>query len=226
MKDIVFDICQRMLANSSERSYKRLNPALRGTLANCIAADLPFQPTTFRKIYNELRGGWFFGDGAGSHIGEGFYNLACEHNHASAQQSFEKFAGRPACLWEENAKPPLRLHVGAQFTWQGYYVTVTSMRKDDLVACTYKDSSPTIRGLKVGAVICYDPEYITEVFATTKTWATYAMRQLRIFERLVPDFGIPPSVLHLWPDKALATHFPDERDFLQAQWNKISQWPK
>jgi len=149
-----------MLKHSPERSYKRLNPALRGTLANCIRADLPFREDTFRRIYNELRGCWWFGDGAGSHVGEHFYTTACACNHASAQQSFEHFAGRPACLWEEQVKTTLRLHVGAQFTWHGVFVTVTSMRKDSLVACTYKDYEPRVRGLKPGATIGYDPEHL------------------------------------------------------------------
>lgn len=95
MKDIVFTICQSMLSESPEASYKRLNPALRSTLHNCIEADLPFQPETFRRIYNELRGHWWYGDGAGSHIGEGFYSAACNLNHASAIKSFEQFAITP-----------------------------------------------------------------------------------------------------------------------------------
>jgi len=160
MKDIVYDICERMLEGSPERSYKRLNPALRSTLMNCIEADLPFRPDTFGRIYKSLRGSWWFGDGAGSHIGEHFYSAACSLNHASAQQSFEAFAKRPAVLWEENAKTPERLHVGSQFTWQGRYVTVTSMREDSLVACTYKDYRSTMHGLKVGATVGYDPEYV------------------------------------------------------------------
>lgn len=137
MKDAVYDICERMLRHSPERSYKRLNPALRSTLSNCIEADLPFHANTFQRIYDDLRGGWWFGDGVGSHIGEHFYTLACQVNHSSAQQSFEAFAERPACLWEEDAKTPFRLHVGSEFTWKGHRVTVTSMRRDDLVACSY-----------------------------------------------------------------------------------------
>ncbi len=153
MKDIVFGILQTMLRHSPERSYQRLNPALRSTLGDCIRADLPFKPDTFKKIYNELRGYQWFGDGAGSHVGENFYSLACECNHASAQQSFEAFAGRPGCLWEEDAKTPIRLYVGAQFTWRGHYVTVTSMRKDGLIACTYKGYVSPVSGIKVGATI-------------------------------------------------------------------------
>lgn len=159
--DPVFDICRQVLENSPERSFKRLNPALHSTLTNCIKADLPFQPDTFRRICDELRGSWWFGDGGGSHLGEHFYTLACELNHASAQQSFEEFAGRPPVLWEEQVKTTFRLHVGAQFTWQGHHVTVTSMRKDSLIACTYKDYPARVKGLRPGATIGdWDHEFL------------------------------------------------------------------
>jgi hypothetical protein len=160
MKDVVFDILQTMLSNSPEASYKRLNPALRSTLANCIEADLPFQRDTFRRIFNDLRGRWWFGDGAGSHIGEGFYTLAVQVNHASAYQSFEQFAERPGVLWEQDSAAPSRLHVGARFSWKGHYVTVTSMRSDSLVACTYKDVAYAERGISVGSEIGYDNPYV------------------------------------------------------------------
>lgn len=159
-KDIVYQILQLMLDNSPEASYKRLNPALRSTLGDCINADLPFKKDTFQNIYKDLRGGWWFGDGAGSHIGEHFYTMAVECNHASAQQSFEAFAERPAVLWEEDAKTPFRLHVGARFTWHQHFVTVTSMRKDSLVACTYKGYRNSVSGFKVGATIGCRPEYV------------------------------------------------------------------
>jgi hypothetical protein len=160
MTDIVFNICEQMLRNSPEKSFKRLNPALRGTLQSCIEADLPFQPDTFQRIFNKLRGAWWFGDGSGSCIGEHFYTTACELNHATAQQSFENFAVRPAVLWEEDIKTPFRLHVGSKFTWRGRHVTVTSMREDSLVACTYKAYRSPIQGLKVGAEISYNPYYV------------------------------------------------------------------
>lgn len=158
--DIVFDILERMLSHSPERSYKRLNPALRSVLGDCINADLPFHRDTFSRIYKELRGSWWFGDGAGSSIGEHYYTQACEVNHSTAQQSFEAFAARPAVLWEEDAATPRRLHVGASFTWKGRQITVTSMRKDSLVACSYKGWRSGVSGIKAGATIGYDPGYL------------------------------------------------------------------
>lgn len=159
--DPVFELLQSMLRNSPEASYKRLNPALRNTLANCIEADLPFAQDTFKRVYNELRGNWWFGDGAGSSMGEHFYTLACNVNHSGAQQSFESFAGRPGVLWEENAETPSRLHVGSQFTWKGYYVEVTSMRADSLVACTYHSAGGRRSGIEIGAEVGeYDEPYV------------------------------------------------------------------
>lgn len=165
MTDIVFKLCEQMLQHSPEASYKRLNPALRSTLSSCIEADLPFLPDTFKRVYKELRGHWWFGDGAGSCVGERYYSLACAVNHNSACQSFEQFAGRPGVLWEEDSKAPSRLHVGERFSWRGYYVEITSMRTDSLVACTYRESRNPSDGLKVGAEIgdYNKPHVITSV---------------------------------------------------------------
>ncbi len=153
INDVVFNILEQMLSASPEASYARLNSALQSTLSDCISADLPFQPDTFKRIYHDLRGGRWFGDGAGSSVGEHYYSHAVECNHASAYQSFEQFAERPAVLWEEDAKLPVRLHVGSRFTWRGYFVEVTSMRQESLVACTYKDVLETGKGIEVGATI-------------------------------------------------------------------------
>ena len=156
MKDIVFEIISSMLAHSPEASYKRLNPALRCCLSDCISADLPFQPDTFQKLADKCRGHWWMGDGAGSHLGEHYYGQAIQLNHVTAYQSFEKWAGRPGVLWEDDAgSAPARLYVGKEFSWKGYYVSVTSMRKDSLVACTYHKSRNRAEGVQVGAEIGY-----------------------------------------------------------------------
>lgn len=151
--DLVFNILHQIFANCPRGSYTRLNGALWQALTACISADLPFQRDTFQRIYNELRGGYWFGDSGGSAHGERFYETAIDCNHASAIQSFEQYAERPGVLWEEDANTPFRLHVGARFTWKGYYVTVTSMRTDSLVACTYKDTGDIAQGIDPGATI-------------------------------------------------------------------------
>lgn len=152
--DPVYEIIASMQRSSPEKSFKRLNPALRSTLGNCIEADIPFQGDTFHRIFHSLRGSWWFGSGNGSEAGEHFYSLACNVRHSSACQSFEQFADRPPILWEEDAKTPIRLHVGSRFHWKGEYVTVTSLKPDRLVACTYKDADYRQTDcIKVGGVI-------------------------------------------------------------------------
>lgn len=178
MKDPVFQIIQTLLANSPEASYKRLNPALRCALGDCIAAGLPFKRDTFTRIYNELRGGWWFGDGAGSAMGEHYYSKACSVNHTPACLSFEQFAGRPGVLWEEHSKTPARLHVGSEFSWGGYYVTVTSMRADSLVACTYKGHRREVNGIQVGATVGdYDAPYL--ITSANKDGAATVLRVIK-----------------------------------------------
>ena len=75
----------------------------------------------------------------------------------------------------------------------------------------------------------------TGVFASTGTWREYAVNQLVVFEALAKQLGIPDHVLHLWPDKSLASlaslaQFQrtgnDLLPWLNHHWHKISQWPK
>lgn len=68
----------------------------------------------------------------------------------------------------------------------------------------------------------------TAVFDTPATWAAYAADQLLHFEMLARLCGVRSDQLHLWPDKALARHNVSEHwpDWLQAQWSKVSAWPR
>lgn len=178
-EDVVFNILQQMLAASPEASYVRLNGALRAVLSNCISAALPFQINTFQRVYDELRGGRWFGDGAGSAMGEHYYSHAISCNHASAYQSFEQFAGRPGVLWEEDANIPVRLHVGAEFTWKGCFLKVTSMRSDSLVACAYKEAADDSgNGIKVGQLIgSYNEPYV--ITARQRDGAAVVLRAIK-----------------------------------------------
>jgi len=45
----------------------------------------------------------------------------------------------------------------------------------------------------------------SEVFDTKETWREYAYEQLSIVEQIGRDMKLPEGVLHLWPDKELAT---------------------
>lgn len=62
----------------------------------------------------------------------------------------------------------------------------------------------------------------TEVFADSKTWANYALRQ---FDGVVNAcLRMKITQLHLWPDKSLKRLVGD-RWYMEHWWNKISDWP-
>ncbi len=123
---------------SPGRSWRRLNSALQQTLTAAITGHLSFLPDDFRAIYRDMNGGYWMGNSIGSHVGEGYYNIAVGAGHTPACISFENFAGRPAALWAGYVKTAARLRIGSEFTWNGTIVTVTNIMKDHLVACTYE----------------------------------------------------------------------------------------
>jgi len=73
----------------------------------------------------------------------------------------------------------------------------------------------------------------TDVFATQQAWRTYAITALQSVWRLSREIGIRDK-LHLWPDKILGSkqvimsaRDPNAYiDWLQARWNRISEWPQ
>lgn len=134
----VYKAVAHVYQSSPGRSWTRLNGALSETLSAAITAHLSVLPDDFVAICNDFNGGYWMGDGAGSHLGERFYTLAVKCGHTPACISFEKWAGRPAALWCESVKTPERLRDGSDFTWEGLRVSVTSMKTDHLIACTYK----------------------------------------------------------------------------------------
>jgi len=44
------------------------------------------------------------------------------------------------------------------------------------------------------------------VFRTKERWREYAFHQLSLVEKICDDLNVPEGVLHLWPDKDLASH--------------------
>lgn len=124
--------------NSPGRSWARLNGALSSTLDASITAHLSFLPDDFSAMFREMSGGYWMGNSSGDQTGEAFYSHAVKVGHTAACISFEKFAGRPAAMWPEKVKTPARLCIGSSFTWDGVGVTVTNMRVDHLIACSYK----------------------------------------------------------------------------------------
>ncbi|MDT4967416.1 MAG: hypothetical protein QOJ64_2153 [Acidobacteriota bacterium] len=75
-------------------------------------------------------------------------------------------------------------------------------------------------------------ELRTDVFATQESWQAYALRSLKLVERLAEDLGLA-NYLHLWPDARLGTRNalklvedPDAHvKWLNRWWTRISEWP-
>lgn len=122
---------------SPGRSWRRLNGALQDALTAAITAHLSFLPDDFAAIRRDMNGSYWMGNGYGSECGERYYNLAVSVGHTPACVSFERYAGRPAALWSEEAKTPKRLMIGSEFTWGTLKLTVTNIRQDHLIACLY-----------------------------------------------------------------------------------------
>ena len=150
----------RMIYDKSPgHSWRRLNGALQSTLSGAIEAHLSFLPGDFTAICNDMNGGYWMGNSRGSTCGERYYSLAVKAGHTPACISFEHYAGRPAALWAESVKTPERLCIGSDLTWAGLRVTVTNMRPNHLIACTYGAREAGHEGMEVGDVGYLDGGY-------------------------------------------------------------------
>lgn len=120
--------------NIPNGSWNLLNGGMHSALNIAITTGMRFDEDDLVFAMKEFRSGYWTGNG------EGVYSAACGGRppNISAAIAAEEWLGRPAYLWEEDSPTPTRIHVGARFTWTGLFVTVTSMTKDYLIACTYK----------------------------------------------------------------------------------------
>jgi len=137
--------------NSRERYRHGMFTALR----NAVVSGMRFAPDDFSKMKNP--GSW-----CGDQGGEVLYALACGSDrlsdNTSAAIAMEKWFGRPAAIWAEKTKTPQRLYVGADFTWDGRVVKITSMDNERLVACTYTDERDS-RNCQVGDLDYFAGDY-------------------------------------------------------------------
>lgn len=145
---------------SPGRSWLRLNGALHGALVSAITAHLSFLPDDFAAICNDMAGGYWMGNSEGSVCGERYYTLSVEMGHTPACISFEQYAERPAALWSERVKTPERLRLGSEFTWNGERLTVTNLRRGELIACHY-GPFPSCEEEKVGDISHFAGGYRT-----------------------------------------------------------------
>lgn len=95
-----------------------------------------FDPNDIKTMSNTMSLGWWIrADGA-----EALYASACGGERGTANPSavaaLEVYLNRKGYLWAEDTKTATRLHVGAEFTWKGERVKVTSFSGDYLVAVT------------------------------------------------------------------------------------------
>ena len=116
-------------------SWLRLNHAMYEAVKLAIEAGLRFDVGDFATFYSEMRGGYWFGQGDGSGMGERFYGIACKYGNDSACKSFEAWKARAPFVFGGS-----RLAVGSDLEWQDLRVTVTSFAEDgqSLTACSYK----------------------------------------------------------------------------------------
>ena len=126
-------------------SWLRLNQGLHDGLFLAIRIGLKFEENDINEIEKRFRGGYWFGCNF-----ESFYRTAVAYGNRSAWKAYEAYTKRkpfiltPASLRGDGGGGKgisilPRLVVGAQFTWEGESVTVTSFNDDEgyLIACAY-----------------------------------------------------------------------------------------
>ena len=141
---LVIGTVYRESMKATGHSWTRLNGVLRGTMRNLIAAGVKFEVDDVKKALADFSGHYW-----DSH--ESWYSSACGAEHGdgggnlSAAIAIEVALGRQPFIWAERTKTPTRLYVGADFTWKGERVTVTSFddRKHTLTACSYTQERET-----------------------------------------------------------------------------------
>lgn len=127
-------------------SWERLNNAMRQALNLAIGAGFKFEPTDL-PVPGEFRPGYWLGDP------EWIYSMAIREGNYTAVAVYEAWKQREPIIaanvfpdghadfaHKSGMRTAERLHVGAEFTWKGEQVTVTSFRADGAaIACSYKN---------------------------------------------------------------------------------------
>lgn len=122
-------------------SFIVLNGHMGAALWCAVTGNMSFDLDDLRTLADTTRlGRWIGADH------ERLYSAACTCQRGSTVrnpsfcQAYEKWQGREPFLWAEETKTATRLYVGAELTWEGHRVTVTSFSADGkyLTACTYK----------------------------------------------------------------------------------------
>lgn len=114
---------------ATDHSWQRLNAALFGAVKVAIEGGLEFADDDFAAFRQQFKGDYWLGSPP-----DRFYTVACEYNNLSAARSFEKDMEFKPYILDGN-----RVYVGRRFMWNDQHVRCTSIAKDGLIACSYKD---------------------------------------------------------------------------------------
>ncbi len=115
------------------KSWASLNSAMNTCLQVAVLGGMKFAPDDLEKVPRLVR--WLS-------YGEGVYALACGSRRGSENLSaaiaFETWWGREPWLWQWETSAAERLHEGATLNWKGEALKVTSLGKEQVVACAYE----------------------------------------------------------------------------------------
>jgi hypothetical protein len=187
-------------------SWRTVNASMHTAVSLAITSGLTFVPDDFRRVYDEMRGSYWFGQYDRGSYGEGFYVTACKEGNASACKSFEAWKERPPFVFGGK-----RLYVGSQLAWgDAKYLKVTSFAEngESLVACSYKTDEESMGGYgaehKIDKRITISIKEMRE--AERKTRAKNAARQetarvLRAIECHWPRMRVEEETVRGWDKK-------------------------
>lgn len=147
-KSAVIELLDLVYANAMKaepRSWQRINYAMCRSLEMAIGALFTFNPDDFTHIFSNYNSGYWL-----TYDPERWYSQAVASGNTSAWESFERKKGRQPLI-ADNVTPvesryahrtgirlKERLHVGAEITWKGLRVKVTSFNADgSCTACAY-----------------------------------------------------------------------------------------
>lgn len=120
-------LVQLVWDNTSRDSWLRLNEVMRDAVGLAISAGLRFAKDDIGHFSKTMRMHYWAS-------AEGLYSAAVPRGNISACQAIEAFKGRTPFMFEDE-----RIYVGREFVWQGDAVTCTSIDKDSLIACSYRN---------------------------------------------------------------------------------------
>ncbi len=113
--------------NTSRDSWQRLNAVMHKAASLAIEAGLRFEKGDIQHFAETMRMHYWAS-------AEGLYSAAAARGNISACQAVEAFLARVPFIFEEE-----RIYVGRTFVWEGEEVTCTSIDKESLIACSYRD---------------------------------------------------------------------------------------